>query len=116
MFANVDMKIETYKSCLWFPDQKILVDFDITSKNPGSLDWKYLTLKSQLVYDASLCFGTHLGLPYTFSVTKMKKLYLQDYKSLLDEILGDYEFVQDGWKGGIKLSNEYYVWLQLMTQ
>jgi hypothetical protein len=41
---------------------------------------------------------------------------LQEYKSLLDEILTDYQFVEDGWKGGIELDPGEWVWLQMMTQ
>lgn len=110
------MNIESHKTCLWFPDQKIFMDFDNTTKTLDTIDWNLLNLKSVLLDKARLGFHTHLGLPYTLSVSKMHTRNLHDHKSLLDGILTDYQFVEDGWKGGIQLDPGEWVWLQMMTQ
>jgi hypothetical protein len=40
---------------------------------------------------------------------------LQEYKSLLDDIQTDYQFVEDGWEGDIQLDLGEWTWLQMMT-
>ena len=116
MVENDGVNIESHKTCLWFPDQKIFMDFDNTTRTIGTIDYCLLNLKSALIEKARLGFHTHLGSPYTLSVIKMHTCNLQEYKSLLDEILTDYQFVEDGWKGGIELDPGEWVWLQMMTQ
>ncbi len=95
----------------WYESAHILISWDVMRYTPSRYYWdnSHLMLMRRRHDGSRLTQITDTNLLY---VSKMRGLSLTEYKLDLDHILEEYELIDDGWRGQVRVSDaELTRWL-----
>ena len=88
----------------WYEPAHILMCWDLTRSMPAGRyywDQSYLMLTRHSPYAGDV---NHHPDPRLLFVNKMRGIWLNEYQPDLDQIFEEYEIVDNGWRGQIRVS------------
>jgi hypothetical protein len=92
----------------WYPQSRIMIVWSTISRH------KLMSISANnYMTEASLGLCAHANRPRMLCVIKNRYIDIRPHQYMLDQIFDDYTIIDDGWRGGVEISESDWVRHQL---